>query len=114
MEPITALELTGWAEEFLLKNRTINLPIYRDVTWEDYTRPIENPDTRPFYVTITTEVLIRNGQRHLMLFAKDEESALLLESVFLPGQRRALRDAEGRAETRGAMKFLEALSSLRK
>jgi hypothetical protein len=107
MEPITVIELDGWAEDFLKKHRNIRIPI--QLPFEII--PCDAPPIRSIipYVEITAEAFVRNGEKHLMLFAKDEESALMLKSVFLPGQRKELREAERMAAARGAFEFVSML-----
>jgi hypothetical protein len=102
MEPITVIELDQWPEDFLRRNRSVIIPVYERLLYT-HVKDIDMSSYIQFRtVEITAEVMVRKGERHLMLFTKDEESALLLESVFLPGQRKELQEAEQQAAARGA------------
>lgn len=109
MEPITILELSSWACEFLERHRTVNLPVYRPASVRVPPRDIVPPPETFWQVRITAEPLHRNGERHMMLFTHDEEQAMLLKSAFLPGQRWALKEIERDAFAKG---FLEAFMKL--
>lgn len=52
-------------------------------------------------VEITIERFVRNGQLHYLFFTRDEESAMLLKSVFLPGQQKEVQMATQRAFAKG-------------
>ena len=60
-------------------------------------------------VEIFAERIVRRGREHMMLFTRDEESALLLKCAFLPGQQAGLQKREREAFVRG---FLEALANV--
>lgn len=110
MEPITILELSSWAHDFLEKHRTVNLPVYQPASV--MALPVGRAPlvAETFWkVCITAEPLHRNGERHMMLFTHDEEQAMLLKSAFLPGQRWALKEIERDAFAKG---FLEAFTRL--
>lgn len=108
MEPITVIELSQWAYEFLQKNRQVRLPVYQPVEMTVPSDPIH--DSSWFWVVqLTAETLHRNGEEHMMLFMRDEEQALMLKSAFLPGQRGTLRDEKRDAFAKG---FLFAISRI--
>ncbi|HJV52810.1 MAG TPA: hypothetical protein VJ652_15185 [Noviherbaspirillum sp.] len=107
MEPITVLELTGFAENYLDFHGEVTLPVIPPPS--TMAREMTPTELSFKTVRIRAERFIRNGERHMLLFTADEESALLLEAAFLPGQRRALQDSERRAFARG---FLDALARL--
>lgn len=108
MEPITVVELPEFAEEYLAERGMVRLAVMRPPEWVI-------PATQPpkfeklTTVTIVAERLVRNGRAHMMLFTRDEESALLLKCAFLPGQQAGLQEREREAFARG---FLEALMKL--
>lgn len=106
MIPITIIHVPHEWEDFLWKNRNFRLCVFEPFKHREF-----DPDSSPARctfrtVTITAEMFIRNGERHLMLFTRDEESALILQSEFLPGQMRELQDREAKAFSRG---FFEAI-----
>lgn len=92
MIPITVMDVPQPYWEYLLHRGYILLAVMRpvEVTPIDY---CQNIDQLPFStVRITVERLVRHGQTYMMLFTENEESALLLQATFLPGQQRQLRD----------------------
>lgn len=109
MIPITVLDVPSQYWEYLLHRGSIKVAIPPPMRlsppkWEDAVPKLEIRQ-----VTITVERFLRNGQTHVMLFTHDEESALLLESTFLPGQLRGLNEIRNEAFTRG---FLKAISMM--
>lgn len=109
MEPITVIELTEFMRHYLEEVGSVNLPIYPHVSVScDHHRVPDNLDFKQ--VHITGESFWRRGERHMLLFTYDEESALLLKSVFLPGQRSTLQQHERNAFARG---FTSAFASFR-
>ena len=109
LEPITVLQLQPWAVEYLQRHRSVRLAV---------TPPLPDFPVEPLptdmtcvvrTVTITADWLFKDGHRTMMLFTRDEESALLLRAAFLPGQTRELREREAEAFSRG---FLYALDRL--
>jgi hypothetical protein len=110
MEPITVVELHGWAEEFLVRQGRVCLAVVKPLAKVHWDMP---PDMKIamdlMQVTLTAERLYYRGQEHLMLFTSDEESALLLKAAFLPGQQSSLQERERAAFAKG---FLEALHRL--
>lgn len=102
-EPITVLELDVRQMQFIEKHRMINLPVITP----PQTRALSIAD-RPTLqtikmVTIYPETFVRNGQKHTMLFTRDEESALLLKCAFLPGQQSGLQERERKAYFDGVL-----------
>lgn len=106
MEPITALTIEGWMGEYLEKNGQVNLAVLETPRFNAAPPDATVPQPLCRTVCITAEVFRYRGQRHLMLFTRDEESAMLLRSVFLPGQRLALREAEDKAMAEGMLRGL--------
>lgn len=111
-EPITALTLDAWMIGFMEREGRVTLPVLEEpaVTPAKPEQSVPRPIFRT--VTITAEPLRIRGQRHMLLFTQDEESALLLKSVFLPGQRRALREAEDDAMAKGVLRGITAAAQM--
>jgi hypothetical protein len=109
MEPITILELSSWACDYLQERSEVMLPVMRPITSHVYdpTLPLE---ARFWRVHITAEKLHRNGEAHTMLFTHNEEEALLLKAAFLPGQQWALKDIRREEFAKGFMDALLRLS----
>lgn len=108
LEPITVLELTPLAWDFLVERGVVRLP----VPPQPSLIPSHGSVPRSFElrtVTIHAETFVRDRQRSLMLFTHDEETALLLKSALLPGQIKDHRDAERAAWARGFMAALDSL-----
>lgn len=107
-EPITVIELTPFAVEYLEKYGRVYIPVELPVSlieWKETDRP-----QKSFHqVDIWAEKLRFPNGDHLMLFTKNEESAMMLKSVFLPGQRPALQEAKANAFAKG---FLAAMQRL--
>jgi hypothetical protein len=108
MEPITILELSSWAYDYLEKRGRVYLAVPPTIRFTPPTE-IDLEACRISQVCITAEILSRNGVRHMMLFTHDEEPALLLKAAFLPGQLGTLREREREAMAKG---FLQAFSML--
>lgn len=106
MEPITVLQLTDTAYNYLTFYGQVTLAVMEPV--QPFVR--DAPPTQSFRkVHITAELLRKGDKKHLMLFTHDEESAMLLQSAFLPGQQRVVQEREAAAFGRG---FLFALGKL--
>lgn len=109
MEPITVLEVSRWALKMLMEQGYVRFLVppplpglheYADLP-ENAPVPFKTIET----CTIRAEWLVRRGERHMMLFTRDEEGAMLLKAAFLPGQRSTLQEAEKTAFAKG---FIEA------
>ena len=108
-EPITVVELSDFAMKHLEKHGRVPLAISLP--------PILVPSTLngtpdrydSWQVNIWAERLNFHGNNHLMLFTRDEESALLLKATFLAGQRSSLQELERGSYARG---FLRALQNI--
>lgn len=112
MEPITVIELTEMARQYLDKYGRVRLAVYLPPMLS-YISIQQNPAyaTNIKTVDIYAEKLIRKGISSMMLFTGDEENALLLKSVFLPGQQSALNEHYREAFSKG---FLEAVQLIGK
>lgn len=107
MEPITVIELKHWQFEFLNRHGRIVLAVQPEFEIRaaelDESIPVSLP-----YVEITAEWLHRGSQSRMLLFTRNEEPAMLLDSEFLPGQRRELRQREREAFGRGIIAAISA------
>lgn len=107
MEPITVIDLSALAHGYLKKLGMVKLavmlpPLLSVLAAAQMPMQADNKT-----VTIFAERFIRHGREHMMLFTRDEESALLLKCAFLPGQQAGLQERERVAFARG---FIEALA----
>lgn len=88
MEPITVLQLSQRAVDYLRTTGMVRIPVmpanYMPRIPTDHLEPID-----AYIVTITMDVIRKGYQTYPILLTHDEESALLLRSAFLPGQQRA-------------------------
>lgn len=107
MEPITVIDLPAMAEGYLNERGMVRLAVMLPpmLSVLAASQPPMREDLKT--VTIYAERFIRHGREHMMLFTRDEESALLLKCAFLPGQQAGLQERERTAFARG---FLEALA----
>lgn len=112
LEPITVLQLKPWAEQYLRERGTVVMSVLepaRLVPWNG--DPVS--DVRLRTVTIRAEKLRYHRVETMLLITNDEESALLLESAFLPGQHRRVHELMADAEDDGVKTgFLAALDML--
>lgn len=106
MEPITVVELDAAALLYLEVHGFVQLWVQPKFSWQMGASDTEITPYRHSIVRILAEPLHRNGVRHLILLTEDEESALLLRAVFLPGQHAWVQERERVAFADG---FLEAL-----
>lgn len=106
MEPITVIDLPTMADRYLNEHGMVRLavllPPMLSVLAAKQSPKLGDCKT----VTIFGERLIRHGREHMMLFTRDEESALLLKCAFLPGQQAGLQEREREAFARGFLKAL--------
>lgn len=106
-EPITVLELSSWAREYIEDRGSVVLQVMEPVMFRVSYEPIDQIVCRQ--VRIWGEKFVRYGRQTLMLFTADDENALLLKAAFLPGQRRELQDEKARSFAQGFLKALCAL-----
>jgi len=108
LEPITVIELENYAVDYLLKFGVVKLVVstpLKLVLCEKET-PINEPLK---IVSISAEPFYYRSARSVMLFTDDEESALLLKSVFLPGQESTIQQRDRDNFAKG---FFKAISTL--
>lgn len=101
MEPLTVIELSDLAESYLWRwgYVVLHLPVL-NVTTLSQTHPVQL-DQGLKSVRLRAEVFHRHSSRHLIICTEDEESALLLKCVFLPGQYGGLHELERKAFAKG-------------
>lgn len=107
-EPITVIELTRFAVEYLEAHGRVSLAVQLPASF----MPCINEDAPQIsfrQVDIWAERLRFPNGEHLMLFTRNEEAALQLKSAFLPGQRAALQQSQADAFAKG---FFDALQRL--
>lgn len=106
MEPITVIDLTTQAKKYLseygMVRLAVLLPPMLSVITEKTPPALDSIKTVSIYV----EGFIRHGRKHMLLFTRDEESALLLKCAFLAGQQAVLQENERVAFSRGFLKAL--------
>ena len=109
MEPITVIDLPAMAERYLKERGMVRLAVMLPMMFLVLAeqQPLARDSLKT--VAIFAERIVRRGREHMMLFTRDEESALLLKCAFLPGQQAGLQKREREAFVRG---FLEALANV--
>lgn len=108
-EPITVVDLPPLVVDLLKANDRVSVPVMEPFTFMPLQERFEPPRLR---VVVLRPVVIRNPkwlEDRFIIVTYDEESALLLKSVFLAGQRAALQDTKQSAFARG---FIHALQGL--
>lgn len=111
LEPITVIELPDWAVEMLRRHDRIALNVAEPLT----AGALFDPSTLRFRVVkIWAEQLRMGHNKTLMVFTNDDETALLLEAAFLPGQQRDVRARVDDARARGFWHALHALAAARR
>lgn len=110
MEPITVVELSEFAVRHLglhgVVRLAVNIPLAYDYDGQKLTlsAPYEH-----LIVNLVAERITMGRITHMMLFTRDEEAALLLESAFLPGQHRAVNELRAKAFAQGFMKAISEM-----
>jgi hypothetical protein len=99
MEPITVLELPAehlkWARDNTFLTFAVH-PLPLQPMWAELNGSAALQISSRT-VTIRGERFVRRGREHTFLFTNDEESALLLKSALLPGQRKDISQREREA-----------------
>lgn len=111
MEPITVIELKPWALDYLRTNRRVVLSVTPPLSLQKMVNLSDEELSKCVFhtVTIYPERFVFYGKETMLLFTRDEESALLLSSAFLPGQWKEVQAYERDAFARG---FMDALNHL--
>ena len=103
-EPITVIKLDQWAVNFLHTTERVALTV---IPVLELAPPADDePIKMETWCVVLQAVWIHAPRRQragMVLVVQDEKNALLLRSIFLPGQRRALKDAEDAAFHKGAL-----------
>ena len=107
LEPITIFKMSPWLAEHITRHWSVSIavtepPIYTVSRAMDSMSPMAYKIIR---VDLETLCYSRGRERELFT-THDEEAAMLLKSVFLPGQLSDLQDERRKAFARG---FLEGL-----
>lgn len=108
-EPITVIDLSGFALSHLQKHRFVTLPVpmKADVIVRDSFEP--PPMFNFLVVHIRAETFHTWKGEKLILFTNNEEAALLLQPAFLAGQISALQQERREAFSKG---FIHAIQML--
>ena len=111
LEPITVLDLSPFLYQTLLTHGCAIIRVLMSVPLMAMCADDAIVDAVRT-VRITAERIVHHGNENLMLFTQDDEQALLLKSAFLPGQQRAVHDANKHAYATGFGKgFLAAIQT---
>lgn len=112
MEPITVIDLPALAEGYLSERGRARLAVMLPPMLSVLAAQQPPAQDGIKTVEIFAERFIRHGREHMMLFTRDEESALLLKCAFLPGQNAGLQEREREAVARGFLKALAAVGGV--
>lgn len=103
MEPLTIVELSEFAEAYLWRHGRVILEV-RTLAVREVINNIPTSFDHEFRsVRLYADLFYRHGKKHLIICTDDEESALLLKCVFLPGQYGQLHELERKAFAKGFM-----------
>lgn len=108
-EPITVVEVNEFMESYLNEHGRVRVAV-NEPAKAILGGPPNNTATIRFRTVdlIAIPIKTRKGNKHFVLVTADDESALLLKSAFLPGQRGAPQETEAAAYARGFLRaFLE-------
>lgn len=114
LEPITVIELDSFCENILRRHENDHLVIAVMEPLKPFATMLPPMEAKMREVRIRAERFVRRRpgrpeQRSLMLFTEDDESALLLKSVFLPGQHREVQQRERDAFVNGLVSAIKGL-----
>ena len=109
LEPITAVNLSAWVLAHLRQHGRVRLEVLEPVSPAPYLE--KGPVYEERKVVALESVWLRrpNGVEAPLLLTSNEAEALLLQSVFLPGQWRAVHEAEARAFAKGVRWMIERI-----
>lgn len=96
-EPITIIKLQDHTINYLKRYKLVRLFLMKlpPISYKIECMPVSIQDL--ITLTIKAEIVIRNEKEHIILFTGDEESALLLRCIFLPGQQAELQERDRKA-----------------
>lgn len=107
LEPITIIDVPQEAMDYLRERGIVRIPV---PTFPKASFPLSSPiPTEVKIVTIRAEKFVFGDQETMMLFTRDEETALQMKATFLPGQLGAIQDLQRNVFAYG---FLTALRKL--
>lgn len=106
LEPITVVDIPMFLWKRLSNGESINIAVVEMLDYRDLRTPGPPSMDRVRVVSVYGVRLRLHEHETLMLFTGDEESALLLQAEFLPGQRRELQGREQSAFARGFVRAL--------
>lgn len=109
-EPITILEIHDDVWNCLDHYGIVKLDVPCNTVLKPVTEVVSKLALQFKTVTIKAERIRYNHEETLMLFTRDESSALMLQAAFLPGQVGAMQAMQSNAFAYG---FLHALRSLK-
>jgi hypothetical protein len=93
MEPLTVISIPG---DYLSRfGRRMHFPVIQPISFGPVPTEIEPINMRRWYVTLDFEPIYNGKDPHPMMWlctTNDGETALLLRSVFLPGQQREVQE----------------------
>ena len=104
LEPITVVELSQLAVDYLRVTGFVSLPVLADAALLSACGAVQIRS-----VVIKAEWMIRHSKKHMLLTTDDEVAAMKLRSAFLPGQWEAVHAREAVAFARGFLAALERI-----
>lgn len=106
LEPITVINLTGWMQEYVQTRSWFSVQVIPPIDYRKYSHDTEESvELRKVDIEVVP-LYMSGGRKSFMLLTRDEEDAMLLESAFLPGQRKAVLDERSMAYSEGFMRAL--------
>lgn len=107
-QPITVIDIPLFLLETFHFRKHFQIPIYKEAAFVSRCNTVDRISVYES-VELTCELFIRNGNKTYMVFTKNEEGALLLSSIFLPGQQKALSHEKDKSLIEGFIKAIETL-----
>lgn len=108
LEPITILNINAHTESLLKERGRALMPIYDIVNVVHHPYDVV-PSAEFRTVEIVSERLVIHGKQTRMLFTANDESALLLQSVFLPGQHKEVQKERDEAKIAGMTSIINKI-----
>jgi len=105
MEPITVVKLPPWVIELAERGQSVTVPVLKPITAGWANEQIDLPRTAALsQCRLKFDCIMKGNERMMWICTTmDGESALLLRSVFLPGQQSALNEERSNAFLDGLM-----------
>lgn len=111
LEPITILSIDPYIEGLLKERGRVSMPVY-DIVRVVALSYNEATQARFRTVEIISERLVIHGKQTRMLFTANDESALLLQSVFLPGQYKEVQKEREKAKIAGMVSVIDVINKI--